>query len=61
MSEKKTSWDYQKGKPYKQVKINFNLDDKIDAIIYHYISHVIENRTKYIKELIYKDMLWRNE
>ena len=52
-----TSWDYQKKKNYKQVKINFNLDDPVDALIYHYAATFKPNRTSLIKRLLYDDMV----
>ena len=57
MSNKKTSWDYQKEKNYKQVKLNFNLDDEIDALIYHYLNRFKPNRTSFIKRLVYEEMV----
>ena len=57
MSKKKTSWDYQKDKNYKQVKITFNLDDEIDSVIYHYLQGFRPNRTSYIKRLVYEEMV----
>lgn len=57
MSNKKTSWDYQKEKNYRQVKINFDMDNHIDAIMYHYLSTFKPNRTSYIKRLVYEDMV----
>ena len=62
MSYKKTSWDYQKEKNYKQVKIMFNLDDVTDALIYHYLQKFKPNRTSYIKLLVYDEMVrWSDE
>lgn len=62
MSNKKTSWDYQKEKNYKQVKIMFNLDDVTDALIYHYLQKFKPNRTSYIKRLVYDEMVrWSDE
>lgn len=55
--EKKTSWDYQKDRNYKQVKIMFDLDDSVDAELYHYLSNYIPNRTSYIKRLLYEEMV----
>lgn len=58
MSEKKkTSWEYAKEKNYKQVKLVFNMDDPIDALIYHFASHCNPNRTSFIKRLIYDEMV----
>lgn len=62
MSNKKTSWDYQKEKNYKQVKIMFNLDDTTDALIYHYLQKFKPNRTSFIKRLVYEEMVrWSDE
>lgn len=59
---KKTSWDYQKEKNYKQVKIMFNLDDTTDALIYHYLQKFKPNRTSLIKRLVYEEMVrWSDE
>ena len=57
MNKKKKSWDYQKEKNYRQVKIVFNLDNEIDSMIYHYMSKFIPNRTSYIKRLVYEEMV----
>ena len=63
MSEKKkSSWDYQKLKNYKQVKIVFDMDDPVDAMIYHYAAKFKPNRTSYIKRLIYEELVrWSDE
>ncbi len=53
----KTSWEYQKEKNYKQVKMVFDLDDQEDAMLYHYLQKFIPNRTSYIKRLIYEEMV----
>lgn len=57
IEKKKTSWDYQKEKNYKQVKLNFNLDDPTDALIYHFATTFYPNRTMFIKRLIYDEMV----
>lgn len=54
---KKTSWDYQKEKNYKQVKIMFDLDDPTDAVLYHYLQKFKPNRTSLIKRLVYEEMV----
>lgn len=54
---KKTSWDYQKEKNYKQVKLVFNLDDTTDALLYHYLMKFKPNRTSFIKRLVYEEMV----
>ena len=55
--KKKTSWDYQKVKNYKQVKITFNLDDPVDGLIYRYLCIHTPNRTSLIKRLLYEEMV----
>ena len=57
MSKKKTSWDYAKKRNYKQFKLVFDLDDPMDADIYHYLHDVVKNKTRYIKELLIAEML----
>lgn len=57
MANKKSSWEYQKVKNYKQVKINFDMDDPIDALIYHYAANFRPNRTSLIKRLLYEEMV----
>lgn len=57
MNRKKTSWDYQKEKNYKQVKIMFDLDDPTDAVLYHYLQKFKPNRTGLIKRLVYEEMV----
>lgn len=54
---KKTSWDYQKVKNYKQVKIMFNLDDHVDSLLYYYLATFKPNRTSFIKRLVYNEMV----
>ena len=53
---KKTSWDYQKLKNYKQVKIMFNLDDDLDSLLYEYLQNYKPNRTSFLKRLVYDEM-----
>ena len=50
MNNKKTSWDYQKGK-YKQINIKFNMDSFIDMKVYEYLKN--ENASGLIKQLIW--------
>lgn len=54
---KKTSWDYQKEKNYKQVKLMFDLDDPTDAVLYHYLQGFKPNMTGLIKRLVYEEMV----
>ena len=58
MSEnKKTSWEYEKERNTKQMRIVFNLDDPIDAQIYHYLERYKPNRTGLIKRLLYEELV----
>lgn len=52
MSDKKTSWQYQKNK-YKQVNIKFNMTDDYDAMIHWYLTVKTANASRLIKELVY--------
>lgn len=56
MKDKKTSWDYQKNRPLKQVKITFDLDDTEDALLYRFCSRY-DNRTALIKRLLYDELV----
>ena len=53
----KSSWEYEKERNSKQIRIVFNLDDKIDALIYHYLNTFKPNRTSFIKRLVYEEMV----
>lgn len=53
MSNKKTSWDYQKGR-YKQINIKFNMDSFIDMKVYEYLKK--ENASGLIKRLIWSQI-----
>lgn len=58
MSEnKKTSWEYEKARNSKQIRIVFNLDDAQDAQIYHYLERYKPNRTSFIKRLVYDELV----
>ena len=57
MSDKKTSWDYEKARNSKQMRLVFNLDDPVDAQIYHYLERYKPNRTGLIKRLIYEELV----
>ena len=58
MSEnRKTSWEYEKARNSKQIRIVFNLDDPIDAQIYHFLDHYKPNRTSFIKRLVYDELV----
>lgn len=53
----KTSWEYEKERNSKQIRIVFNLDDKNDALIYHFLNIHKPNRTSLIKRLVYDEMV----
>lgn len=56
MSNKKTSWDYQKNR-YKQISLKFFIEDDADALLFHHLSS-FDNKSEYLKKLIRDDM-WR--
>lgn len=53
MSEKKTSWDYQRDK-YKQINIKFNMDNEDDALMHWYLTVKTANASRLIKDLVYR-------
>ena len=53
----KTSWEYEKERNSKQIRIVFNLDDTTDALIYHFLNIHKPNRTSLIKRLVYEEMV----
>lgn len=57
MSNKKSSWEYEKERNTKQMRIVFNLDDSTDALIYHFLNIHKPNRTSLIKRLVYDEMV----
>lgn len=59
MSKKKTSWEYEKERNCKQIRIVFNMNDEVDALIFHYLNTFKPNRTSFIKRLVYEEMTWR--
>ena len=62
MSKCKSSWQYEKERNSKQIRIVFNLDDTTDALIYHYLNKFKPNRTSLIKRLVYEEMVrWSDE
>ena len=62
MKERKSSWEYEKERNSKQIRIVFNLDDVTDALIYHYLYKFKPNRTSLIKRLVYEEMVrWSDE
>ena len=52
-----SKWQYQKGK-YKQINIQFRIDNDDEMILYHYIKQ-FDNQSEKIKMLI-RDDLWRD-
>ena len=57
MSDKKTSWEYEKARNSKQIRIVFNMDDPVDAQIYHYLERYKSNSTGLIKRLVYDELV----
>ena len=57
MSKKKTSWEYEKERNCKQIRIVFNMDDTTDALIFHFLDMHKPNRTSLIKRLVYEEMV----
>ena len=58
MSEnKKTSWEYEKERNCKQIRLVFNMDDHIDRLIYHFLNLYKPNRTSLIKRLVYDELV----
>ena len=58
MSEnRKTSWEYEKARNCKQMRIVFNMDDPVDAQIYHFLECYKPNRTSFIKSLVYDELV----
>lgn len=58
MSEnKKTSWEYEKARNSKQIRLVFNMDDPIDAQVFHYLERYKPNRTSFIKRLVYDELV----
>lgn len=49
--DKKTSWDYQRGK-YKQVNLKFNLYDQEDLRLYYYLTCKEVNASGLLKQLL---------
>ena len=52
MSDKKTSWDYQKGGRYQQINIKFNMSDITDRMVYYYLTNKTVNASALIKKLV---------
>lgn len=58
MSENRiTSWEYEKMRNSKQMRIVFNMDDPVDAQIYHFLERYKPNRTSFIKRLVYDELV----
>ena len=58
MSEnRKTSWEYENARNCKQMRIVFNMDDQVDAQIYHFLDRYKPNRTSFIKRLVYDELV----
>ena len=58
MSNKKSSWEYQKNR-YKQLNIKFNMDNNDDSMIYYYLTCKTDNATRLIKNLLL-DQIWKD-
>lgn len=56
MSEKKTSWDYQRGR-YKQISLKFDAKNNHDMAIYEFLMQSV-NVSRYIKCLIFRE-IWQ--
>ena len=57
MNKRKSSWEYEKARNSKQIRLVFNLDDPVDAQIYHYLERYKPNRTSLIKRLVYDELV----
>ena len=58
MSNKKSSWEYQKNR-YKQLNIKFNMDNDDDSMIYYYLTCKTGNATRLIKDLLL-EQIWKD-
>ena len=54
MNKKKTSWEYEKVRNSKQIRLVFNLDDPEEATAYHFLERY-SNKSGSIKHLIYEE------
>ena len=54
MNKKKTSWEYEKVRNSKQIRLVFNLDDPEEAAAYHFLERY-SNKSGSIKHLIYEE------
>ena len=57
MNEKKSSWQYEKARNCRQIRIVFNMDDPVDALILHFLNIHKPNRTSLIKRLVYEELV----
>ena len=57
MQKRKSSWEYEKARNSKQIRLVFNLDDPVDAQVYHYLERYKPNRTSFIKRLVYDELV----
>ena len=57
MSRKKSSWEYEKNRNSKQIRIVFNLDDEYDSVIYYFLDQKKPNRTSFIKRLVHDEIV----
>lgn len=53
----KTSWEYEKERNCKQIRIVFNMNDTVDALIFHFLDKHKPNRTSLIKRLVYEELV----
>ena len=56
MADKKTSWDYQRGR-YKQISLKFDTENNHDMSIYEFLMQSV-NVSRYIKSLIFRE-IWQ--
>ncbi len=56
MTQKKTSWTYEKERNSRQIRLVFNLDDPEEALSYHYLERC-SNKSGFIKSLIYNEVV----
>ena len=57
MSKEKSSWEYEKARNCKQIRIVFNLDDPEEAVGFHFLERYKPNRTSFIKRLVYDELV----
>lgn len=54
MNKRKSSWEYEKVRNTKQIRLVFNLDDPEEAAAYHFLERY-SNKSGSIKHLIYEE------